>query len=1247
MTTVTQVGTSYNNGFNDLNRLPTLQIGNYATSVSFAGHHVIPTAVFDDLFFLRALQTNNLWDNNSFAQNGIPLPTNGPNGTIVNPETGMPRHAGSHPAYTNWIRDNLSSLEEAYRTQNFGGLTETQWLDANKGQVYGLAGYIKTELMTPNSGFNLIGATDADFLGRTPAIVADSASYKLTSQFGSGFLDATPGTGTAFDIARGMGFLDRASALNFAAQADLIDQLPGMTSTQAQAALLDAKNSGLLSHFSLNSGFTKSALGAMGVAGDFLALYITASNASELAAQGDTTGSVRAWVTWAANWGGSAVGGVVGGIGGSFFGPGGTIGGAIGGGWAGGEIAEGLAGSVFDYGTALIDRLSGSSPPPNISTLNIEVVPGGISWFDNAGHEWQRLVNEGAGLGKLSYFDLTGGLVSQISHNGGVTAVTYQSRFGGSIDALLGDYGNLIGYSERDLQGAVLARGDLVLGPNGQTAVTEFNWNSGVDWFSTAKTITGDNQITTADIIYKNGNQTTTNYDTTNSHAWDFNTTNRVSGGTVTTTSLDNGTRVTSVTSTSGTFDMNGDGVVNADDADIISGSEGQDILQGNGAGDQLNADGSKTRTVVTGYNPNITTGAGYTFDDMVSNLGKIKLFGVDKVDTSKPIITGSQIGAIFGSNIGKFIAGDNVFAQIGAGSALATAMTVVGAQFDAFFGFGSGDLNAFDAVKNTFATSQEIGINFAQNVHNAGVGALTSFLTAELAEGLGVNTDNFGGALFTYAASQGVNKLLDFALANVGEGLQFTTDIGGALFGTIDKVVSAEIFTPGGIGAFVGTYLAKQIVDVENVGGAIGQSIGSAVGSVVGIGLAATASLSLGPLALVAIPLLFAFGGTALGTIIGNLVGDLLGNGNDDCEHSFILWNGGSTLSVNKNRSDQWIDFQVFQDIRNQAKNTINAIVQATGGNLFGTRGDYFEVTIYAKPNRSSAATVFIDQVTGGVLTRIESFASSNPNALLDYAVIRTLKLTQIKNGDPRVVSTIKESNATTIGKLTLQVTWAQNYNAIEDTLEGFTSNAVKFTRTNFNSVAVGTAGDAAWRAARSMASEMTTANKNLIGDYVLNALQTTLATDTRLVLSQLVVAKAFGNIVDTVKDFAGGAWSGVNMPDFDAYDSLKGSTESNAAYLDRLMKSATIAALTELRNSNLGGAGADLYVIAAVKSTTAQGQANPIQIFMNQLQVAKVVSERLKGIATAITSDNFDYPHHLKKSWCYVNIDDDCEYS
>jgi hypothetical protein len=125
------------------------------------------------------------------------------------------------------------------------------------------------------------------------------------------------------------------------------------------------------------------------------------------------------------------------------------------------------------------------------------------------------------------------------------------------------------------------------------------------------------------------------------------------SGITVTSTQLDGGERVITLERDAGvtTNDVNNDGVVDQEDADIIfgsggddtSGGEGLDILEGGAGQDQLNSDGSKTRYTVTGWRPEVT--AGYTFNDVVNNFGEIKVFGEDKVDLTAPILIGSSEG--------------------------------------------------------------------------------------------------------------------------------------------------------------------------------------------------------------------------------------------------------------------------------------------------------------------------------------------------------------------------------------------------------------------------------------------------------------------------------------------------------------------------------------------------------------------------------------------------------------------------
>ena len=61
-----------------------------------------------------------------------------------------------------------------------------------------------------------------------------------------------------------------------------------------------------------------------------------------------------------------------------------------------------------------------------------------------------------------------------------------------------------------------------------------------------------------------------------------------------------------------------------------------------------------------------------------------------------------------------------------------------------------SGNMAAFNAITQKFETTEGLGETFAASVRTAGIGALTSFLAAELAESLNVNTGSFGGALFS-----------------------------------------------------------------------------------------------------------------------------------------------------------------------------------------------------------------------------------------------------------------------------------------------------------------------------------------------------------------------------------------------------------------------------------------------------------------------------------------------------------------
>lgn len=700
------------------------------------------------------------------------------------------------------------------------------------------------------------------------------------------------------------------------------------------------------------------------------------------------------------------------------------------------------------------------------------------------------------------------------------------------------------------------------------------------------------------------------------------------SGITVTSTQLDGGARVITLerdASTTST-DVNNDGVVDQEDADIIfgsggddiSGGEGLDILEGGAGEDQLNADGSKTRYTVTGWQPEVT--AGYTFNDVVNNFGEIKLFGADQVDLAAPILTGSQIGAVFGSTLSRFIAGDNVFAQIGTGAVLSTALSAVGAQFDKMFALGNGDMNAYNAITNRFETTQGLGETFAASVRSAGVGALTSYLSAELAEGLGIDSDSFGSQLFNFASSQVISKLSDFALANIGAGLNFTDGITGALFGTVQSVLDSSIFTSGNIGAFLGGYLARQLVDVENLGGAIGQAALGSIAGVAGIGFAATAAATLGPVALVAVPLVLAFGGTFIGTWLGNIIGSVFQD-NTDCTHEFGFVSGGSgNLVKMADWSDDWSGLRAYSMVRDEAMKAVKQIVAATEGTIVANKT--LAISVYAKPSQSTPSVAV--KINGVEQAR---YYSTNPNTLFDIAVFRAFKNMTLTGGNDRAVSAIKNSDATTAAGISLRVNWALTYDDIVDQLEDFTAGAIYLGRTSFNT-ATGAVDQTAWRVARMLAADMNENNSSYVGVYVKNALTTTDAVNSAYLSSQLVIAKMFSDVVAAAKSAVGGSWLGITSANWDELGTVKQSTESSDAYRSRLMKKGPAAAIAAMKDKKAETKRQFIDHAVSVSSVDEN-----VQLFINRLVAARGVEENLRGLLTPEATDDSEFAAALRQ--------------
>jgi Ca2+-binding RTX toxin-like protein len=396
--------------------------------------------------------------------------------------------------------------------------------------------------------------------------------------------------------------------------------------------------------------------------------------------------------------------------------------------------------------------------------------------------------------------------------------------------------------------------------------------------------------------------------------------------------------------------------------------------------------------------------------------------------------VAGQAIGSLLGSSIGQAIAGDNIFAQIAVGSALSAVLGSVGKSLEIYFddvrdADNGATPNFGDAVEDGF---ENFGENFVGAIKSQTIGAISSFLTGELAESLGFDGSSFGGQLFKSVSG----TILNTALSNVTSGQYIFKDLG------------TNVQT--GVFSFLGSYLAHEIVAPENTGGAIGGSllgfVGTAIGAAIGgtgafigsvgsgiltsIGLSSLVNFAAGSILGIILPGIGALLGTLLGTLLGNLFG-----GNPE-EHY-----GGGTLVINPGETQFRIgtSYGNYGDVANPMTDMRSATVQllneylgAIGGHVVG--GDSISIDFYGVGHEQ------------GVFTQV-SMSSSNANdpslafsnvingygltgqQLVNFAAINALKHIQIAGGDLYIKRAIANSTATSLDQLTGEIKIAEDY--------------------------------------------------------------------------------------------------------------------------------------------------------------------------------------------------------------------------
>ncbi len=269
------------------------------------------------------------------------------------------------------------------------------------------------------------------------------------------------------------------------------------------------------------------------------------------------------------------------------------------------------------------------------------------------------------------------------------------------------------------------------------------------------------------------------------------------------------------------------------------------------------------------------------------------------KISDNPLLIEFSDFGGIVGAQLGYRIAGNNAVLGVASSALLQTLGDNLGDVLDGVIDGGS--------LENSIDTAfSEFGDELLTNLKSAGVGAVSSFLTAELINALGV--EGFGGELLNTGANVVIGEILNNIVAGVAN--PFTGIANPAAIGTA-------------IGSFLGNKLANEVITFETIGGQIGSAVGSSL-AILGATL-----LAGGPPGLV-IAAVAAFVGNILGGLIGSIFGGTPRSGADarwdEAEGRFVVDNAYSRKGGSK---------ETAEAMAATVAETFNVVLDATGGRL------------------------------------------------------------------------------------------------------------------------------------------------------------------------------------------------------------------------------------------------------------------------------------------------------------------------
>ncbi|HET9640091.1 MAG TPA: putative Ig domain-containing protein [Allosphingosinicella sp.] len=282
------------------------------------------------------------------------------------------------------------------------------------------------------------------------------------------------------------------------------------------------------------------------------------------------------------------------------------------------------------------------------------------------------------------------------------------------------------------------------------------------------------------------------------------------------------------------------------------------------------------------------------------------------------------QVGQIFGSTLGNHLGKGNVFTEVAFSAVLGT----IGENLaEAIFVGGIFQKLPSTATQSVIA---DFGDELFTNLKSAGIGAISSFLTAELIKGVGLT--GFTGELAGTIANTVISKVLE----------NIATTIGGnstSLFNGIDPTMIGNA-----VGAFIGTKLASEIVTFDTIGGQLGSAIGSAIGVLAAKEFIAIGGILGGPI------------GAAIGAFVGYIIGGYIGSlfGGTPRSGADVAWDSETgRFEVANVYSRKGGSKDAARGMAEAVGGSLNAVLDMLGGELddgskvqsgnYGMRGSKF----------------------------------------------------------------------------------------------------------------------------------------------------------------------------------------------------------------------------------------------------------------------------------------------------------------